>query len=211
MVTDLLNNQIGSFYPGAMSNDRKRSLKEIKPTKDDLVIISPGDPGAMKKFIKECQEYHRPYLFDPGKQLPYLDNEFLKLGISKCQILISNDYELALIEKRIKFDQKKFLKEGRILITTLGGKGSQISTQKRSCQIKPAKPKEVLDPVGAGDAYLGGFLAGLVKGLDLKTCGQIGGLCAVYTIEKYGTQTHWFTKNEFAKRYKENYNVTLEL
>lgn len=227
VVTDLLNNQIGAFYPGAMRFDRKRSLKEVSipygranallegayGEKNDLVIISSGDPLAMEKFIKECQENNWPYLFDPGKQLPHLSNEVLKLGISRSRILIANDYELALIKKRVsylRYGIVRRLRSGKmILITTFGERGSVIETKNKIFKIKAAKPKEVVDPVGAGDAYLGGFLAGYIRGYDLKTCGQMGSVCAVYTVEKYGTQTHKFSQKEFIKRYKENYGEVL--
>ncbi len=228
VVTDLLNNQIGSFYPGAMREDRKRNLKEISYAQDpslnvavgkDLVVISPGDPQAMENFIKECQENNIPYLFDFGKQLPYLSDDLLKLGIAGCQILIANDYEMALVKKRIKFNKEKFLTQKyttaffgpRILVTTFGSEGSQIETKDKIYKIKAAKAKKIVDPVGAGDAFLGGFLAGYVRGFDLQTCGQMASVAAVYTVEKYGTQTHYFTKKEFMLRYKENYKEVLKL
>ena len=97
----------------------------------------------------------------------------------------------------------------QILITTLGEKGSTIQTKDQTLQINPAKPKEVVDPTGAGDAFRAGFLAGYIKGLDLRTCGQMGSVAACYVIEKYGTSNHKFTIDEFKTRYKENFGEDL--
>ena len=93
----------------------------------------------------------------------------------------------------------------KAVITTIGAKGSIIETRREAIHVKPAKPKNVSDPTGAGDAYRGGFLAGYLRGFDLLTCGQMGAVAAVYTVEKYGTVTHQYTKEEFIKRYEENY------
>ena len=98
-----------------------------------------------------------------------------------------------------------------ILITTLGSKGSIIEQRNDAMHIKPAKPKNTTDPTGAGDAFRSGFLAGYLRGFDLQTCGQMGSVAAVYTVEKYGTQTHEYTMTEFTKRYKENYGTHINL
>ena len=113
-----------------------------------------------------------------------------------------------------------------IVITTLGSKGSIVETRKDSIHVRPAKPKNVSDPTGAGAAYRAGFLAGYLRfianhsrsrpgleltGDELLTCGQMGSVAAVYTVEKYGTVTHRYTKDDFIKRYKTNYNILLSL
>ena len=120
-------------------------------------------------------------------------------------ILIGNDYEVSLMEKKLELGHKKLVKLVPILITTLGGEGSLIETEKEKIKIAVAKPENMSDPTGAGDAYRAGFLAGYVRNFDLKTCGQMGAVAACYTVEKYGTTTHGFTIEEFCKRYQENF------
>ncbi len=218
IMTDLSDNQITAFYPGAMTENSTLSI----PT-SNLVVISPNDPKAMVNFAKQCQDQNIPYMLDPGMQLPALDVNDLKNMVSGATILIGNDYEVELLSKKLKVKSEKLLEDVKVLITTLGEKGSIIQTAglpgspSRSqgppgrWQIGAAKPREVLDPTGAGDAYRAGFLAGYIKKLDLKTCGQMGAVAACYAIEKYGTTSHTFTLEEFKERYKENFGESLSL
>lgn len=170
-----------------------------------IVVISPNIPEAMNGFAHQCVENKIPYMYDPGMQLPRISDEELRYGIKNCEILIGNDYEIELMKKRMGELQVP------ILITTLGDKGAIIFDNRNQHIINPSKPKSVVDPTGAGDSFRAGFLAGLVRDFDLKTCGQMGALNAVYTVEKYGTTTHEFNVVEFAKRYEENYGEELEL
>ncbi|MEK7617335.1 MAG: carbohydrate kinase family protein, partial [Patescibacteria group bacterium] len=201
IMTDRSDNQITAFYPGAMRKNSSLSL-EGNP---EFVVISPNDPAAMVNFTKQCQEKNIPYMLDPGMQLPALDAEDLKSMISGATILIGNDYEIALLKEKTDCDDRQILTKVKVLITTLGEKGSTIQTKDETIQIEPAKPSEVLDPTGAGDAYRAGFLAGYVDGKDLKVCGQMGSVAACFTIEKYGTTAHTFTKEQFDKRFKQNF------
>lgn len=218
IMTDLSDNQISAFYPGAMSENISLSIPQ-----SDFVVISPNDPKAMIKFAKECQELKIPYMIDPGMQLPVLDSQDLKNMINGAKILIGNDYEISLLKEKTDLNDHQILNQVNILITTLGEKGSIIQTAglpdspSRSqnppgrWSIKAAKPDKVVDPTGAGDAYRAGFLAGFLKGLDLKICGQMGSLAACYAIEKYGTTSHKFTIQEFCERYKQNFGEALHL
>ena len=103
------------------------------------------------------------------------------------------------------------MNQAKILITTLGEKGSTIQTKNQTLQVPAAKPNQVTDPTGAGDAFRAGFLAGFIKELDLKICGQMGAAAACYAIEKYGTTNHKFTIQEFCERYRENFGEELKL
>lgn len=209
-LVDKLDNQIGGFYSGAMEKASQLSLITIKE-KINFVVISPTIPKAILNYVSECQQLKIPYLFDPGMQLPRLTKSELGKGISRAKILIGNDYEISLMQKKLGWNKKQILSKIKILITTLAEKGSIIETKNQLIKIKSAKAKKVIDPVGAGDAYRAGFLAGFIKKYDLKTCGQMGALTAVYTVEKYGTTTHHFTKKQFCDRYKENFNRRLKL
>lgn len=208
IMTDKSDNQISAFYPGAMKQNTNLSLKTLK-RKADFAVITPDLPEAMEKFVKECKELKLTYLYDPGMQLPRLSDEQLTSGVEGAEILIANDYEMGIIEKRLKINDLGLMKKVKILITTLGEKGSVVQTKDQRIEIASAKVEEVLDPTGAGDAYRSGFLAGYLRGFDLKVCGQIGSIASCYAIEKYGTTRHGFTISEFKARYKENFSEDL--
>lgn len=208
ILTDEKNNQITSFYPGAMRYDKNLKIGDQKPR---LVVIAPDDPESMNNFVNECQEKNLPYLFDPGMQLPSLRGTYLRNGIKKAKILIGNDYEIGLIKNRLNFSEKDFLDLAEVLIITFGEKGSIIKTKGMEYFIKPAKPQQLIDPTGAGDAYRAGFIKGYLSGFNLQTCGQIGSLVACYAIEKYGTTNHTFKVSDFLKRYRENFSERLDL
>lgn len=208
IMTDITDNQITAFYPGAMDHADKLSLKT---TNSNLVIISPNNPLAMMNFTKECQQKKIPYMLDPGMQLPALSPESLREMIKGAEILIGNDYEIALLRDKIQETSDKLLENIQIIITTLGEKGSIIQTKDQNIQVSAAKTNQVLDPTGAGDAYRAGFLAGYSKELDLQVCGQMGSVAACYVVEKYGTSNHSFTVPEFCEKYKENFGEELKL
>lgn len=208
-VVDQSDNQIGGFYAGAMSKATRLSLKTIKE-KINFVSIAPTEPQAMTKLALECKKLKIPYIFDASKALPRFTNNQLAKGIEGASIFIGNDYEIGLTEKKLGLTKKQLLEKVKILITTFADKGSMIETGNKKIKIKIAKPKNTSDPIGAGDAYQAGFLAGYLKGWDLKTCGQMGSVTAAYTVEKYGTTTHRFTKKQFCDRYKENFGKALK-
>lgn len=209
VVTDKDDNQIGSFYTGATKYARKLTIGVTG--KPDFVIIAPTDPEAMRAYVRECRKESFPYMYDPAFQIGNFTDEDLREGIDGSKILIGNDYEIALIEDKLKISHDELRTLVPVLITTLGPKGSIVETRYESIYCKPAKPEINTDPTGAGDAYRAGFIAGFIKGLDLGICGQLGSLAAVYTVEQYGTQTHTFTLNEFKKRYYVNFGSIPQL
>jgi len=209
VVTDQEDNQIGSFYKGALKYAQDLSI--LGNEKTDLVMISPTDPEAMKKYVKECRAHHIPYMYDPAFQIGDFSPEVLKEGIEGSAIFIGNDYEIALVEQKLSLSHAQLLAITPMLITTLGAKGSVIETNGKRIEIAVAHPKDVSDPTGAGDAYRGGFLAGYLRGYDPQTCGRMGAVASVYTVEMYGTMTHTYTQKEFCARYKENFQETLAL
>jgi len=158
----------------------------------------------MANYVKDCAKNNYRFLFDPAFQISRLDKEILQLGVDRAEIIIGNDYEMSLLKKKINLRGQK-----KIWITTYGAKGSKIEANNKTIPIPIAKPKVNRDPTGAGDAYRAGFLAGYLKGLPLEVCGRMGALSAVYTVEKFGTQTHRFKLTEFKKRYKNNFKESL--
>lgn len=210
IMTDKTDNQIIGFYPGAMEESANFSLKDLG-YKHDFVIISPNDPKAIIKQSEECRELNLPFMIDMGMQLPSLLPEQIRQILKGAKILIGNDYEISLLCDKTQVTSDKLLEEVDILITTLGAKGSLIKTKSQTIEIKPGKATEVLDPTGAGDAYRAGFMAGFLKGFDLKTCGQMGSISSCFAVEKYGTTSHSFSLKEFCERYKENFGEELGL
>ena len=214
VITDRSDNQIGAFYTGAMRYAAQLSLKTITE-KIDLVIIAANDPIAMKKYVTECKELRLPYLYDPAFQIDTFSLSELEEAVMGAHMLIGNDYEIELILKKLRLNKEKLLKQVSVVVTTLGSKGALIERKTKKgieeITINPAKPTRVIDPTGAGDAFRAGFLAGLARGFDLQTCGQMGALAAVYTVEKYGTTTHTFTVAQFITRFHKNYSSVSKL
>jgi adenosine kinase len=207
-MTDRTNNQIWGYFYGATENSYKINLKKVATPKD-LVLIGPQGAKGSMSLVKQCIDLNIPYMFDPGFILTQVSDEELAHGVEHATYLIGNDYEINLIQTRVKdFTQ---LSKKKTVITTLGEKGAKIETNSKKIDIRPANPKKVIDPTGAGDVWRSGFLAGIERGYDLKTCGQMGAVASSFALEQYGTQEHTFTKSQFTKRYKDEYNETLKL
>jgi adenosine kinase len=207
ILTDKSDNQIISFYPGVMADVKTLSIDKFS----QLIVISPNNPELMFNLAKQAKKINLPFLSDPGMVIPSLTNTQLKELIFGAKILIGNDYEIDLIKSRLKLSENELLKQVDILIITLGPKGSIIQTKDQKINVAIAKPKQVLDPTGAGDAYRAGFLAGLFKGMKLKSCGQMGATASCYAIEKYGTTKHRFSSKEFSKRYQQNFKESISI
>ncbi len=205
IMTDRNNCQIAGFYPGAMKEDTNLKITGNIASQFDFLVIAPTMPDAMSSFVTQAKKWKMPYLYDPAQQIPRLSPVDIEMGIDGAEIVICNDYELTLIMKKTKLSKKQILKKEKILITTLGDKGSVIETAKEKIPIDIARPKNIVDPTGAGDAYIAGFLAGYLTGKSLKVAGQMGATAAAYPIETYGTQKHSFTKQSFQKRYHETF------
>ncbi len=202
--TDKANNQILAFYTGAMAQSKNLSLEGLGLEPDDLVVISPTDPEAMTRYTEECRRLGVPFLFDPGKQTPRLDAEQIVNGLTGASVLVGNDYEYAMMAKKIGWSEAELIAAAPLTVVTRGQQGSTIYTSATNGQgidIPVAPIAEVLDPTGAGDAYLAGLAFGLARKLPLPVTGRIAALTAAYTIEQRGCQEHYFTPAEFAERY----------
>jgi adenosine kinase len=207
ITTDKADNQITGFNPGAMKH--KSGYSFPSGTDKAIGLIAPGNLGDMMEYAKYYKAKGIDCICDPGQSLTAWDGNDLTEWISGSTILISNDYELELISKMTGKDKKEILGLTKTVITTLGEKGSIISTAAGDITVPAAKAREVADPTGAGDAYRAGLLKGLVTGKDLESAAKIGAVTATYAIEKYGTQEHHFTVDEFKERYKANFGEEL--
>lgn len=209
IITDQDDNQITSFHAGAMSaNDRtlNKVIEEVKPA---LATISPDCKEGMVKHAQEFREADVPFIFDPGQAMTLFDKNELLGMITDSQVAIFNDYELQLFVDKTGVTKEKVCGLTKYLVVTLGGKGSIIYHQGKEYKIPIAKPKNTSDPTGAGDAYRAGIIKGLLNKLPIEMMGKMAALASVYTVEKYGTQTHDYNLDEFKQRYRENFNEDL--
>ncbi len=210
ITTDREDNQIAAFYLGAGNNAVEQSVNNVKE-KIKLALITPTKKDAMIRHAKEASERKTPIVFDPGQALSALSAQELMLLIGQAEFLIANDYEMKLIQERTGWKSESMFDHVRVVITTLGEKGSIVHTKDELFEIKPCPPDSVDDPTGAGDGYRAGFFTAYVNGHDLKTCGQVGSVAATYAVEHYGTQNHRFTVKEFERRYGETYGEKLKV
>jgi len=199
ITTDRADNQITGFNPGAMKHPSSFRFDKLKP-EENIAIIAAGNLEDMMDYSRACKDRSIDYTFDPGQSLPMWDGEELARCITGSRILVSNDYELEMIMDKTGLDKNKLLECTGTIVTTLGEMGSRVCTQDCEKSIPAIKPKEVVDPTGAGDAYRAGLLKGLVQGKDIEECAMMGSVCASFAIEHYGTQDYYFAMEEFQKR-----------
>ena len=204
--TDLANNQIASFYSGAMAFSKELSFKDMNLSGDDLVVISPNDPTAMNKYAQECKQMGVPYLYDPGQQVVRVKPDEIREGILNAQSLFINEYEFELVQKHTGMTAEEIRQAVDYMVITCGECGSDIWVKDDYYKIPVVVPERIEDPTGVGDAFRGGFLRGLRLGYDWQTSGQMGALAATYCMENRGTQNHHYTLNEFKQRYRQNFN-----
>ncbi len=202
--TDLGNRQIASFYAGAMGDAAQLSLESLDQEAIEWVVISPTAPDAMAKAVRECKALGLPYIYDPSQQTVRLSREDLLEGIEGSQMLIVNDYELNLIERKTGLESAEIHALTGALVVTKGEQGITI-LNKEVLHIPPALTENVVDPTGVGDAFRGGFLQARVRGADWETAGRMGALAATYCLEHMGTQGQHFTADAFLARFEQVY------
>ncbi len=202
--TDRVNNQIASFYPGAMGFAGELSFYDLE-THPDLVVISPTDPGAMNKYVRECQELFIPYIYDPSQQLARLDGEDIRRGIEGARALFVNEYEFSLIEKHTGMSLPDVRESVEFLVITEGERGTTIHRGDDIIPIPAVPPERILDPTGVGDAFRGGFLTGYARGWELEVCGYLGTLSATYCLEVEGPQGHSYSREAYIARFREHF------
>ncbi len=201
--TDTDNNQIASFYTGAMANAAELSFRTV----DDvgLVIISPNDPSAMIQYAEECRTLGLRHIFDPGQQCARMSGDELAEGILGANIVVCNDYEFELIRQKTGMSEGDVLRHVEALVVTRGEDGCSIYEAQRRTDVKAVAPHRIVDPTGVGDAFRGGFMKGMASGASYEVCAQIGSVAATYALEHLGGSTHSYTWNEFLARYEKHF------
>jgi len=218
--TDTENNQIASFYIGAMANASELSLRTIQ--QPGLVIISPNDPGAMIQYAEECRTIGVPFIFDPGQQCARLSGDELRDGISGARVVICNDYEFELIRQKTGLGEYAILGQATALVITRGEDGCSVyegeggrgrgeegrgKGEGARVDIKAITPHRIIDPTGVGDAFRGGLMKGMACGKSFKECAQLGTVAATYALEHLGGQSHAYTVREFSERYAQHFGA----
>jgi adenosine kinase len=203
--TDQNQNQIASFYTGAMAHASELSFAE-NASEAELVIISPNDPDAMRSYVIECKELGIPFIYDPSQQTIRLSGEDLRNGLDGCMFLTVNEYEFSLIQEKTGLSKEAIAELARGLLITRGVDGATLRVDGREHQIPIVPPVEVVEPTGAGDAFRAGLMRGIQLGLPWQVAGRMGALAATFVLEQLGTQNHFFTPSEFVNRYRQHFN-----
>jgi adenosine kinase len=201
--TDADNNQIASFYTGAMADAGQLSFWTARQC--GLAIIAPNDPGAMVQYAEECRTLGIPFIFDPGQQCARMSGEELRDGVTGATMVIVNDYELELLRQKTGLSERELTTIAGALIVTRGEQGSSIITADGSADVPAVVPRRIVDPTGVGDAYRGGLMKGIALGLPYDVAARFGSVAATYALEHMGGQSHAYTWGEFKGRYEEHF------
>jgi adenosine kinase len=201
--TDAENNQIASFYTGAMANAGELSFRTVRDC--GLAIVSPNDPGAMVQYAEECRALGIPYVWDPGQQCARMSGDELKEGLTGARLVICNEYEFQLIRQKTDLDEAAVLDQAEVLVVTRGAQGCVIHEKDRTVEVPAVQPHRIVDPTGVGDAFRGGLLKGMAHGADYEVCARLGAVAATYALEHLGGQSHAYTWPEFRERYEERF------
>ncbi|MGQ0619057.1 MAG: carbohydrate kinase family protein [Panacagrimonas sp.] len=206
ITTDLDDNQITAFHPGAMSFAH---TQDIDPRGVKFGAVSPDGRDGMLLHARQFAEAGVPFIFDPGQGMPMFNGEELKDFIDKAAYVAVNDYEAEVLMERTGLTLKQIAERVDALIVTRGGKGSSIFADNKILEIPCAKADALADPTGCGDAFRGGLLYGLLQGMDWKTTGRIASLMGAIKIERVGPQNHKLTPESFRARFRQEFRYDL--
>lgn len=199
ITTDLDDNQITAFHPGAMNESHQNSVKSTSGVK--LAIIAPDGREGMFQHARECKDMGIPFLFDPGQGLPMFNGEELLHFIEMADYVAVNDYESQLLQEKTGCTLEHIASCVKALIVTRGAEGSYIYADGQRIEIASVKPDAIVDPTGCGDAYRAGLLYGIVRGWDWKTCGRLASVMGAIKIASRGGQNHTPSKADIERIY----------
>lgn len=209
-TTDDEQNQLASFYTGAMSEARDIELQPVVQRVGgiDLVLVGPNDPEAMLRHTEECRYRGIAFAADPSQQLARMQGDEIRLLVEGATFLFTNEYEASLIEQKTGWSSDDILDRVQVRITTLGSKGARIESRSFApIHVPVAREEQIIDPTGVGDAFRAGFLCGISWNLPLERCAQIGSLLATHAIETVGPQEYEVSQRRFLERLAEAYGV----
>jgi adenosine kinase len=207
ITTDLDDNQITAFHPGAMLRSHENHVRDVDGV--TFGIVAPDGRDAMLQHASEFKAAGIPFIFDPGQALPLFSGEEFRHFIEQADYVVVNDYESSLLRERTGWDEATIAGKVRAFIVTQGPNGSRIHTRDAVHDIPPAHERRITDPTGCGDAYRAGLIFGLMRDYDLPTCGRMASLMGALKIEHPGTQNQRFTYAEFAEQFRQQFGTTL--
>ena len=209
ITTDLDDNQITAFHPGAMQLSHLNQVSDARNI--GIGIVAPDGRDGMMQHAAQFAAAGIPFIFDPGQGLPMFSGDDLRAFIKQASWVAFNDYEWQLVQEKTKLSAQEIAAQVEALIVTKGAQGSMIYSKGREIAIPCAKATALVDPTGCGDAYRAGLIHGLLHGLDWETTGRIASLLGAIKIESRGTQNHTFTAAQFEQRYHASFGSTLTL
>jgi adenosine kinase len=208
ITTDLDDNQITAFHPGAMVRSVDIDVASVPDA--TFGIVAPDTREAMIKHAREFAERDIPFIFDPGQALPLFDGAEFRAFIEQANYVTVNDYESNLLQQRTGWSEKEIASRVTAYIVTRGPRGSLIHTPNEGLiEIPPAAERRITDPTGCGDAYRAGLIFGLMRDMDLATVGRIASLMGALKIEHPGTQNQRFSYDEFAEQFRQQVGYSL--
>jgi len=205
-TTDQENNQIASFYAGAMGLAGDYTLADAYNGKPEMVIVSPNDPAAMTNLTQECRDRDIPFIYDPSQQVPRLTGDELARDMQGAHALIVNAYEADVITKKTGMSLIEINNMVDILVITQGPRGCHIYQNGDLSKVEAFPTDERIEPTGVGDAFRAGFIYGMMSGWSLELAAKVGSLAATYVLEQIGTQSHHYTIDEFIARFRTQYD-----
>ena len=203
ITTDLEDNQITAFHPGAMQMSHLNRVGDASGI--TVGIVAPDGRDGMIQHAEQFAAAGIPFIFDPGQGLPMFGAEELTRFVEQATWVALNDYEWQMVQQKTGWNVRDVTARVKALIVTRGAQGSLIHTPGGDIEIPSVKPAAVVDPTGCGDAYRAGVLHGLMHGLDWETTGRIASLMGAIKIETRGTQNHRFTREQFDRRLGESF------
>jgi len=207
ITTDLDDNQITAFHPGAMNYSHLNHIADAKNIR--LGIVAPDGRDGMLQHAREFQAAGVPFIFDPGQGLPMFSGEELLNFVQLADYVTVNDYEAQLLQERTGKKIDELAKSVKALIVTLGAQGSVVHAGGKVFEIPCAKPRAVVDPTGCGDAFRAGLLYGIANGMDWPTTGRLASLIGAIKIAHRGGQNHAFTRDDIAAQYQSAFGSAL--
>ncbi|HYW02479.1 MAG TPA: carbohydrate kinase family protein [Gammaproteobacteria bacterium] len=208
IMTDLDDNQITAFHPGAMDNAHQQSVP--RDAGISLGIVAPDGRDGMIQHAREFADAGIPFIFDPGQGLPMFSGDELLQFIDQATYMAVNDYESELTRDRTGLSLEEIADRVDALIVTKGSNGSVIHTRGgREYDIPCARAREVADPTGCGDAYRAGLIFGLMNDMDWETAGRVASLMGTLKVEHHGTQNHRFDLYDFRDMFKQAFGYEL--
>ena len=205
ITTDLDDNQITAFHPGAMMQSHDNHVAEAKNV--GVGIVAPDGRDGMVQHAREFHEAGVPFIFDPGQGLPMFDGDDLRRFIDMATYVTVNDYEARLVEERTGESIEALARKVKAFVVTRGAEGSTVWTGGVRHEIPSVEPEAVVDPTGCGDAYRAGLLYGIVNGIDWQLTGRLASLIGALKIAKRGAQNHHFTRAEIETRFKDEFGT----